>query len=469
MKTLFPLILLINLIATILINTQICLQAQSNSLAFDGADDYVLVNDTILNTIGTGDFTFEARVQGDEAVQSSHPMIFSNRINNAYSSGILFFFHSAWSGSSYKLLTIQIGPSNQVLNGNGTYNASILDNTCHHVAISREGQVLSYYIDGTLAGSKTMAASNMPTVSSPNPLWIGRDFTTNNTFEGNISHVRIWNVARTEAEISANINEFVPGDTPGLLAYWKMSEGEGQIVANQCNTMDGQLGSAVGSDTNDPIWSTDNCVEIICPTEVADCEAYTSTPLTSQSIYCHNDDIQINAGDYNTTTAYTQTYIAVQNNTIITFNDDGIFENLSSGTYEIYALNYEIANPPSLVIGGDVSEIINNQEACFQLSNAIEITILEPLKITVTSLCDEGVTPYTAIYNFTGGLPEYVDQNGSVGIEGDNVYNTTGEFIGEYLYDFPVSIQYPSSGSTTISIEDAIGCKAHKITYHKID
>lgn len=47
--------------------------------------------------------------------------------------------------------------------------------------------------------------------------------------DGEICEVRIWNVARTQEEIYQNMYSVEP-TTPGLCAYWKFNEGEGDIA-----------------------------------------------------------------------------------------------------------------------------------------------------------------------------------------------------------------------------------------------
>ena len=50
--------------------------------------------------------------------------------------------------------------------------------------------------------------------------------------DGNICEVRVWNVARTQEEIYKNMYDVDP-HTPGLCAYWKFDEGEGDKVIDR--------------------------------------------------------------------------------------------------------------------------------------------------------------------------------------------------------------------------------------------
>ncbi len=44
------------------------------------------------------------------------------------------------------------------------------------------------------------------------------------SFVGQIDEVRVWNVARTEQQIHADMNKQLKGDEPGLVGYWKFDE-----------------------------------------------------------------------------------------------------------------------------------------------------------------------------------------------------------------------------------------------------
>lgn len=230
----------------------------SNSLYFDGQDDYVVVADSPLNSIGTGNFTFEAWIQGDANAQNSHPTIFSSRGTNPSGGGVMFFLHNQWGGSLYKLLSVQVDEFNYKIVNNGSFNGTVLDNTCHHIAITRGNGQISFYIDGLLFGAVNIVTAGF--VNLDQPFRIGQDRATNNTFNGLISQVRIWNVARTEAEIQESMGISIAGDTPGLLAYWEMTDGDGQIITDKTGQYNAQVGNSSSPDLQDPVWSDQGCM-----------------------------------------------------------------------------------------------------------------------------------------------------------------------------------------------------------------
>ncbi|MCI0515967.1 T9SS type A sorting domain-containing protein, partial [candidate division KSB1 bacterium] len=75
-------------------------------------------------------------------------------------------------------------------------------------------------------------------------------------FDGVIDEVRVWNVARTAEQIQVNMNCYLTPNAPGLIGYWKMEAGNGQILNDDSNNGHaGKIEKAVwvaGRDLNAP-------------------------------------------------------------------------------------------------------------------------------------------------------------------------------------------------------------------------
>jgi hypothetical protein len=68
------------------------------------------------------------------------------------------------------------------------------------------------------------------------------DFVFDPNFKGQLDEVRIWNVARTQADIQADMYREIPGTSPGLVGYWKFDEGSGSTANDYSpNNNDGTL------------------------------------------------------------------------------------------------------------------------------------------------------------------------------------------------------------------------------------
>ncbi|GAI93832.1 unnamed protein product, partial [marine sediment metagenome] len=106
----------------------------------------------------------------------------------------------------------------------------------HHIAglYSNSQNILQIWIDGIKVKENTIANGNILTTSDP--LFIGttgHEASTFDHFYGMIDEVRIWDVARTQAEILANMNNELFGSEPGLMGYWRFNEGLGTTISDR--------------------------------------------------------------------------------------------------------------------------------------------------------------------------------------------------------------------------------------------
>jgi hypothetical protein len=87
------------------------------------------------------------------------------------------------------------------------------------------------------------------------------------TLLGGLDEVRIWNIARTIAEINSTRFSVLNGNEPGLRGYWRLNEGGGQSFANSCvstgSALNGTLGTTNGVEASDPSWTLASTAPII--------------------------------------------------------------------------------------------------------------------------------------------------------------------------------------------------------------
>lgn len=122
-------------------------------------------------------------------------------------------------------------------------NSKLLEpNEWYHVAVTydTEKKTAVMYVDGR-------EQSNIEDYGTGEPINLGMQKPGNFMFkighsygepedmsrqlDGEICEVRVWNVARSQQEIFDNMyNIEDPANTPGLQAYWKFNEGEGDIA-----------------------------------------------------------------------------------------------------------------------------------------------------------------------------------------------------------------------------------------------
>ena len=112
------------------------------------------------------------------------------------------------------------------------------------------------FFDGLPVASLTDPTLNLP--ASTEPLFIGNRTGFDRPFNGMLDEVRIWTVARTNAEIKTNRGAVLAGAEAGLLAYYNLDDGAGQTADDATvNHLDGALGSDPAlADVDDPSWGS---------------------------------------------------------------------------------------------------------------------------------------------------------------------------------------------------------------------
>jgi len=225
----------------------------NNALRFDGVDDYVATSPVnAFNNIGTGNFTIEARINASSTNTKSYPAIVSNRPSN---SGIILFINTGSDPSASGKLWANINGINYPCSN----SPKLTDDACHHVALTREGSTLKFYIDGTLNTSRPVDPYVQASLSSTAGIRIGHDYgnSSETNFKGDISEVRLWSYARSATEIANNQFKSLSGGESNLVGYWRLNEGTGQTAYSSiytATTQHGTLGSTGSADGNDPAW-----------------------------------------------------------------------------------------------------------------------------------------------------------------------------------------------------------------------
>lgn len=186
------------------------------ALQFDGINDYVDCGDS--EALKPNQYTIEAWVN-----------IPSPQLAWNYGS---FVIGKEFNTSGYGIAIGSREPAIYHSDGSGWYrihsNVNISLNEWHHIAGSYDGSTVKIYVDGSL---RNMA--NHQFANTNLNLFIGAwndGGTPSRLFKGTIDEVRIWNIARTEAEIQADMHRELTGSESGLAAYWCFNEGMGTIA-----------------------------------------------------------------------------------------------------------------------------------------------------------------------------------------------------------------------------------------------
>ncbi|MEO8087133.1 MAG: fibronectin type III domain-containing protein, partial [Bacteroidota bacterium] len=236
----------------------------TTGLQFDGTNDFVRIPNNSAYSFGTGNYTIEMWVRAASIQTGSQNILISNRTSGT--NGFTFFIFNNFLTYSSNSGTIN-------------FSKDLRDNVCHHVCITRVSGSLSLYIDGIFIAGSSAASADVTTTGL---VAIGSMPATGSYFKGNIMEVRLWNIARTIAQIQSAMNLPLAGNETGLKGYWKFNDGTGQ-VANDYSTInnDGQLGSTTSVDVSDPTFSAmcplGSAVNCLVPTNL------TTTNITNTS------------------------------------------------------------------------------------------------------------------------------------------------------------------------------------------
>jgi len=125
-------------------------------------------------------------------------------------------------------------------NGNAQINrvGNFANGRWHHLAGTFDGQVMIFYIDGVKHASLPLDESDEIAINNQ-PLHIGTWPSRETFHSGLIDEVRLWEVARSQAEIRATMNVALTGEEEGLVGYWNFDSGEASDLSRGGN--DAQL------------------------------------------------------------------------------------------------------------------------------------------------------------------------------------------------------------------------------------
>ncbi len=184
-----------------------------NALDFDGSNDYVACgNGSSLNI--TGAMTLEAWVNADSWDA------------NVWEGGLVC---KEGTNAGYMLRAGEGGKLNFALGIAGSFHELTADaadamstGRWYHVAATYDGTTQRIYVNGRQV--KEQATSGAVATTS-NPLAIGSSSPyPSRCFDGRVDEVRVWNVARSAAQIREGMGTNLVGTESGLVGYWRCDQ-----------------------------------------------------------------------------------------------------------------------------------------------------------------------------------------------------------------------------------------------------
>ena len=144
-----------------------------------------------------------------------------------------------------------------------TSNCDVNFNKTYHLAMVYDGTTLKFYRNGFLHSQAPMSGNlvtnNFLTTIAQNPISGGPIY----PFLGKMNEVRIWNVARTQAQLQTYMNSSLPNPTttPGLLGYYtfdNLLNKQGNAAFNV--TLHG--GATINSNNPNCTFTADSCAVV---------------------------------------------------------------------------------------------------------------------------------------------------------------------------------------------------------------
>ncbi|NTU46678.1 DUF2341 domain-containing protein [Candidatus Roizmanbacteria bacterium] len=216
---------------------------------FDGSGDYVSVNNSSSLAFGTGDFSFSTWIK--------LPLSGSSSYNGIITKG----YNSAARANGWGLTSDHAGTQLKyydAVDAGGTFNANYafpaLSNGWHYVSVVRSsGTSYKFYSDGQLVG--TLTTTQTATLTNSYNTYIGTSNEGGGQFryaKTNIDQVKIYNYARSPAQIAWDYNKGAP------VGWWKMDECQGTTIKDLSGNMNtGTLTVGSGGTQTQPGTCTD--------------------------------------------------------------------------------------------------------------------------------------------------------------------------------------------------------------------
>lgn len=209
-----------------------------NALDFDGTDDFVNIVDAAPLDL-TGSMTFEAWV---------NPAAWNNGANTPFlvkGDGTVPEINYYFGKSDSNQLVFRYG-SGSLTSVADTSGSTYVNGAWYHIAIVADvaNSQLQFYRDGRLLssvphvfGSLTANAHSLTVADLIN--------SSDANFSGQLDEVRLWNTARSQAEIRSSMANTLTGYEPGLVAYYRFDQpaaaSEITLEDVSSNNLDGTL------------------------------------------------------------------------------------------------------------------------------------------------------------------------------------------------------------------------------------
>ncbi|MHC4536787.1 MAG: two-component regulator propeller domain-containing protein, partial [Planctomycetota bacterium] len=218
--------------------------AQNHVLSLDGDGDYVEIEDSeALNNI-TSQVTMEMWIKATSFPNQWIPIIFKGDERTPPCSNRSYALFLTRSG----FIQLDAAPEGQGAISLFSPSDLIKLNKWYHLAgvIDAKNGVMRIFINGIEVANRVFPKKEFHLSKLPLRIGLTHELTHHmavlqGAFAGQIDEVRLWNVDRTEAQISLNMFKFLRQNEPGLVTYWQFEDVNEIISDVTGNGNDGKL------------------------------------------------------------------------------------------------------------------------------------------------------------------------------------------------------------------------------------
>lgn len=339
----------------------------------------------------------------------------------------------------------------------------VADDQWHHVAATFDGTTLKLYVDGVQDGIKTTTFNTDGTTFD-----IGKRINgTSEYYTGNIDEVRVWNTARTQAELNAYKDTELQGNETGLVAYHNFNQGVSEADNTSVTTLNDNTGGAnTGTLNSFTLTGTISNWLASSPitSGVSDPAPYvTSVNVPVDGTYSagNNLDFTVNFSENVTVTGTPQLALTIGTETKYATYQSGTGTNelVFSYTVENTDLDLDGITVDALELNNGTIQDATANNADLSLANVADTSGIIVKNIAATHLNFDGVDNYVA-------LPEGIVSS-ATDFTFEAMVNYTDNGVWERVFDFgnntteymfltldPSTKQtYPRFGITTVGGE----------------
>ncbi|MBK6859733.1 MAG: HYR domain-containing protein [Saprospiraceae bacterium] len=223
--------------------TNIASSQSGESLDFDGTDDIVTISDASWNDFGSNNFTIEVWIKKQAGSTGGSNVAALGKWNDPMDAGTneWLISLSADGDNEFPGFAVEIGAAIYSC----TASTALTPGTWYHLAAVRVGTELKLYVNGILENTTAGVVGALNNISGRDILLAKINSSSNHT-NMEMDELRIWNDARTAAEIAAYMNCEIPTTGSDLLANYHFNQG----VAGSNNAGVTTLNDDAGSSRN---------------------------------------------------------------------------------------------------------------------------------------------------------------------------------------------------------------------------